>query len=423
MDEIKIDTINKVMRFQIIDSEGIDFKDFKKQLVEFQDQTQKVLNKTIRLNWEWNNYCSDYYIKHECKPDILSILGYKSFSGYCDKVIRTEYPMLSKANISTSIQRGCKKWNDSKKKFLKGEMSIPSYKNSIIDLHSKSIEVIENENKYYVDLRLFARNEGSCHVCVEIKVDGNYQKKIIESVLSGEYKIGASMIIFSKNKWFINLTYCMEKKELLLSDKNIMGIDMGIVNAAYMAFNNNLKRYHIRGGEIDSFRKKQESLLKSLQSSIKSDAIKGRGYKHRSKYVRVVRKKIANFKDLINHKYSKYIVGLAVKNNCKIIQMEDLSNIKKDKLFLKDWSYFDLQEKIKYKADEVGIEVKLINPRYTSQKCSGCGHTDKDNRVKRDEFVCVNCGVKLDADYNAAKNISNPDNQEIIKKKLKKNKK
>ena len=49
--------------------------------------------------------------------------------------------------------------------------------------------------------------------------------------------------------------------------------------------------------------------------------------------------------------------------------------------------------------------VTKIDPRFTSQKCSCCGHTEKRNRLSQSKFVCVQCGFEENADVNAAKNI------------------
>ena len=62
-----------------------------------------------------------------------------------------------------------------------------------------------------------------------------------------------------------------------------------------------------------------------------------------------------------------------------------------------------------YKADRVGIEVRFVNPAYTSQKCSKCGHIARENRQTQSEFKCVECGHSLNADWNASINIGRSD--------------
>lgn len=46
-----------------------------------------------------------------------------------------------------------------------------------------------------------------------------------------------------------------------------------------------------------------------------------------------------------------------------------------------------------------------INPAYTSQRCSACGHVDRGNRESQAVFHCRACGFECNADVNAARNI------------------
>lgn len=66
------------------------------------------------------------------------------------------------------------------------------------------------------------------------------------------------------------------------------------------------------------------------------------------------------------------------------------------------WSEFARQ--VEYKITANGGQLILVNPAYTSQKCSCCGHIDAKNR-KGDKFKCLACGNADHADVNAAKNI------------------
>jgi putative transposase len=57
------------------------------------------------------------------------------------------------------------------------------------------------------------------------------------------------------------------------------------------------------------------------------------------------------------------------------------------------------------KAEEAGRQVVFVDPKYTSQTCSLCGHVDAANRYSQTSFACVSCGYALHADVNAAVNI------------------
>jgi putative transposase len=64
----------------------------------------------------------------------------------------------------------------------------------------------------------------------------------------------------------------------------------------------------------------------------------------------------------------------------------------------------EFQHLLQYKAESAGTEVVTVNPAFTSQMCSGCGalvEKELSVRVHR----CPYCGLTLDRDVNAARNI------------------
>ena len=57
-----------------------------------------------------------------------------------------------------------------------------------------------------------------------------------------------------------------------------------------------------------------------------------------------------------------------------------------------------------YKAESAGSEVRRIDARYTTQRCSNCGElTPKSLSVRT--HVCQHCSFVMDRDQNAAVNI------------------
>jgi len=72
---------------------------------------------------------------------------------------------------------------------------------------------------------------------------------------------------------------------------------------------------------------------------------------------------------------------------------------------LHSWSFARLLGFARYKAALAGVAVATVDPRYTSQKCSRCGHREKANRPSRGDFRCKPCSFSLHADLNAARNI------------------
>ena len=71
---------------------------------------------------------------------------------------------------------------------------------------------------------------------------------------------------------------------------------------------------------------------------------------------------------------------------------------------IQDVSWGKLIQLTQSKAERAGKSVVFVDPRNTSQMCSGCGilvAKDLSERV----HVCPVCGLRLDRDHNAALNI------------------
>ena len=78
-----------------------------------------------------------------------------------------------------------------------------------------------------------------------------------------------------------------------------------------------------------------------------------------------------------------------------------------------NWSYYQLEQFIIQRAEKLGKTVLFVNPRYTSQRCSQCGYIAKKNRISQSEFCCRECFFELNADLNAARNLSDFGKAEI----------
>lgn len=68
-------------------------------------------------------------------------------------------------------------------------------------------------------------------------------------------------------------------------------------------------------------------------------------------------------------------------------------------------AHSDFRRMLAYKCERSGAQLVAVNPAYTSQTCSLCGHCAPENRKNQAVFLCAACGLQLGADLNAALNI------------------
>ena len=119
------------------------------------------------------------------------------------------------------------------------------------------------------------------------------------------------------------------------------------------------------------------------------------------------------------------IARIAKRHGAGVWQMEglDLDDIKEGKPWLsRNWAPGMVLDAVRWQAQQLGVELRPVNPRYTSQRCAKCGHISSDNRPKGKagaaHFRCVQCGNTDHADKNAARNLSIVGIEEIIAEQI-----
>lgn len=121
----------------------------------------------------------------------------------------------------------------------------------------------------------------------------------------------------------------------------------------------------------------------------------------------------ARFAADVNHQISKRIVTEAERTG-RGIAVEELTGIRERARLRKpqrathsSWAFAQLGAFLTYKAARAGVPMIAVDPAYTSQRCTACGHTDKRNRTSQAQFICRECGFTAEhADILGADNIA-----------------
>ena len=250
-------------------------------------------------------------------------------------------------------------------------------------------------------------------------------KHTLHKIINNEYKIKESSLMFDKNNNLIlNLTFDIPDKEAHeIVPGRTLGVDLGIATPAYVCLSDTTYIRSGFGSANDFFRVRQQ--MKDRRKKLYASLTVVKGGKGGNKKVKAadhLRDKERNFAKTYNHQLSHKIVKFAKDNKCEFINLEYLTKDGFENRILSSWSYYELQNMIEYKAEREGIKVRYVDPAYTSQTCSKCGHVDKENRPTQAKFKCVNCGLELNADHNASINIARSDNFVNKKKKKKEDK-
>ena len=211
------------------------------------------------------------------------------------------------------------------------------------------------------------------------------------------YRKGESDLVCRDGKWYLYAT-CEIPEAEPACPSGWLGVDLGIVNIATTSDG----QRHV-GDHLNRVRHRNRRLRAKVQRKRTKSA--RRLLKHR-------RRKERRFATDTNHVISKRIVAEAERTG-RGIALEDLKGIrsrvrlrKPQRATLHSWAFHQLGSFVAYKARRAGVVVVQVDPAYTSQTCSACGHVDRDNRPDQATFCCRSCGFAGHADWNAARNIA-----------------
>jgi putative transposase len=200
----------------------------------------------------------------------------------------------------------------------------------------------------------------------------------------------------STGKWFVCFSCeCAEPAPLPATGQQV-GIDVGLKTFATLT----------QGKPIENprfFREEEWALAKAQRRLAKAE--KGTPqHAERRKIAARVHERIAWRRGNFAHQHSRRIV-----NTFDLIAVEDLSvnRMTHNHCLAKSihdaaWSQF--ADLLAYKAVWASRRYVAVNPAYTSQDCSGCGHRQKLSLSDR-TYTCPCCGLVIDRDLNAARNI------------------
>ena len=217
------------------------------------------------------------------------------------------------------------------------------------------------------------------------------------------YKFGTAKLVNKHGKYFLHIPVTYDLEESKLSDIcNVVGIDRGI-NFIVATYDSKHKSGFVSGKDIKQKRAHYSRLRKELQM---------RQTPSSRRRIKAIGQRENRWMQDVNHCVSKALVD----NNPKhtLFVLENLSGVRKatERVRVKNrytsvsWAFYDLEQKLTYKAKQNQSTVIKVDPRYTSQCCPVCGHTEKSNRNKKLHlFCCKNCGYKSNDDRIGAMNL------------------
>jgi putative transposase len=216
----------------------------------------------------------------------------------------------------------------------------------------------------------------------------------------------------SGGHWYVSIQTEKEVSNPVHPSTTAVGGDMGVANLLTLSDGTVFM-------PVTAYRDAQKKLAKEQRKLAHKVKFSANWKKQKAKITRL-HQRIAEMRKTILHQVSTIISknhALVVLENLKVGNMTASAkgtvgqpgrNIRQKSGLNKsilDQGWGMLKRMLGYKLQWSGGMLILVDPAYTSQTCSVCGHVDAGNRPDQKTFRCLHCGHEDHADVNAARNI------------------
>jgi hypothetical protein len=227
-------------------------------------------------------------------------------------------------------------------------------------------------------------------------------KEVVKRIATGEYLMSDSQIKISGKNLTVYLTYRLKQVQPELDPEKVCGVNLGAVVPAVCAVNFGPQRLFIgNGSDVWAVQSKYRAERRRKDRRLGSDAGTTRWEKS---------EKEERWLHTYCHALTRQVIRFCLQQGCGKIQLAVSGKSRRGEQQNRSMCLVSAPSKfyalLDYKAKELGIRVMKIDAGHSGCRCSECGHTVTENRKTESLFVCVQCGRRVNADYNAARNIS-----------------
>jgi putative transposase len=196
------------------------------------------------------------------------------------------------------------------------------------------------------------------------------------------------------NKWFVTFSCENVPTVRLPKSRKVVGCDLGVSTFAIFS----------DGFTVENPRHLNEDIkeLKRVNRKLWDTPMDSSERRKRQLAHARVEERIANRRDDFTHKLARTVSGKYGTVIVEDLTIDGMGRCRRERRDIRDAAWGMFVSRLEVKAEEAGRRVIRVNPAFTSQTCSKCGHVDSASR-KGIKFKCTSCGFELNADLNASR--------------------
>lgn len=304
-----------------------------------------------------------FYLTEEIKYKLVDVKKHED--GILNRSrLNSTYRVLSdrfKGQIPTKILTNlnndlARSFNKSKLKYWSGERALSNFKkDNGFPFTSESISGF----KYDEDRKAFCFRLFTIPFCTYLGRDFTDKRSLLHRFIKGETTLRTSQIKLKNGKIFWFAVFDVEQEQHTLKPQVIAEASLSLEYPITVKIGNN----RMTIGTKEEFLYRRLAIQAARKRAIAGSTYSrgGHGRKRKLKGVDQFKEKETNYVNQRLHVYSRKLIDFCVKHQAGTLMLLDqeakIKAAKEQDFVLRNWSYYELTQKIAYKAEKAGIEL------------------------------------------------------------------
>jgi putative transposase len=226
-------------------------------------------------------------------------------------------------------------------------------------------------------------------------------RKLARRLEQGTARILAATISRQADRWFVSFTVEVQRAIPTGNGKaTVVGVDVGIRHLAVLSTGQTIANPRALEGSLRKLRRLNRQLARRRHGS------KRRNRASRRRLTRVY----ARAANLRRDALRKLTTTLATEHGTVVVEQLNVAGLVRNPRLaraISDTGMAELRRQLAYKTTWYGSRLVVADRFFPSSKtCSGCGWVKAKLTLAERTFCCETCGLVVDRDLNAARNLA-----------------
>lgn len=237
---------------------------------------------------------------------------------------------------------------------------------------------------------------------------GESTRKLARKIEAGAARVRSATLSYQRGRWHVSFSVDLPDAEpASRTGGRVVGVDLGISRLATLSTGEQVRNRRRLDMELRRLRRAQRVCARRRGPDRRTGQEPSRRWRKARVCVDRIHTRVANLRRNDTHQLTSQLV-----RDFDTIVIEDLNvagMVRNRRLarHIAGAAWGEIRRQLTYKADRVGVRLVVANRWFPSSKtCSGCGTVKAKLALSERTFVCPACGIVLDRDVNAARNLA-----------------